>query len=281
MAVKEYSLKRDGEKSLAPHFKVREFRCQDGSDRILINEQLPTLLEALREKLGSDSIVITSGYRTEQHNAAVGGAKGSQHQKGNAADIRCKKSGEIIPAKEVCCALEDMGHTGGIGYISATAVHVDVRGYKSWFDETNGKTGIGSFYEYFGLKKPEPPEKENTGTITVGSIVTVKQGATSYEGKKIASFVYGREYRVDELSGNRAVLDKAGLCTAFRTKDLTLVGEASEPEGKTYTVKKGDSFWKIAAEQLGNGTRYKELAAFNGLDVTDTIYAGQTLKLPE
>ena len=48
MAVKEYSLKRDGEKSLAPHFKVREFRCQDGSDRILINEQLPTLLEALR-----------------------------------------------------------------------------------------------------------------------------------------------------------------------------------------------------------------------------------------
>ena len=238
MAVKEYSLKRDGEKKLSEHFRVREFRCRDGSDKILVNEELPTLLEALREKLGSDSIVITSGYRTEQHNAAVGGAKGSQHQKGNAADIRCKKSGEIIPAKEVCCALEDMGHTGGIGYISATAVHVDVRGYKSWFDETNGKTGIGSFYEYFGLQKPEPPEQENTGTITVGSIVTVKQGATSYEGKKIASFVYGREYRVDELNGNRAVLDKAGLCTAFRTEDLRLAGKAPEPEGKTYTVKK-------------------------------------------
>ncbi len=281
MAVKEYSLKRDGEKSLAPHFKVREFRCQDGSDRILINEQLPTLLEALREKLGSDSIVITSGYRTEQHNAAVGGAKGSQHLKGNAADIRCKKGGAIIPAKEVCCALEDMGHAGGIGYISETAVHVDVRGYKSWFDEAKGKNGIESFYTYFGLKKPEPPAEESSGKISVGSIVTVKQGATSYEGKKIASFVYGREYRVDELSGNRAVLDKAGLCTAFRTEDLTLAGEAPEPEGKTYTVKKGDSFWKIAAEQLGNGTRYKELAAFNGMDVTDTIYAGQVLKLPE
>lgn len=274
MAVKEYSLKKDGEKSIAPHFKVREFRCQDGSDRILINEQLPTLLEALREKLGSDSIVITSGYRTEQHNAAVGGAKGSQHQKGNAADIRCKKSGEIIPAKEVCCALEDMGHTGGIGYISATAVHVDVRGYKSWFDETNGKTGIGSFYEYFGLKKPEAP----AGEIAVGSKVKVKQGARSYEGKKIASFVYDREYRVDELKGNRAVLDKKGICTAFRTEDLLLY---EVPAGKTYTVQKGDSFWKIAAQQLGDGTRYKELAAFNGLDVTDTIYAGQTLKLPE
>ena len=281
MAVKEYSLKRDGEKKLSEHFRVREFRCRDGSDKILVNEELPKVLEQLRQKVGSDAVIITSGYRSQQHNAAVGGAKASQHLKGNAADIQCKMGGAIIPAKEVCCALEDMGHAGGVGYISGTAVHVDVRGYKSWFDEAKGRNGIESFYEYFGLKKPEPPEKENTGTITVGSIVTVKQGATSYEGKKIASFVYGREYRVDELSGNRAVLDKAGLCTAFRTEDLTLVGEASEPEGKTYTVQKGDSFWKIAAEQLGDGTRYKELAAFNGMDVTDTIYAGQTLKLPE
>ena len=277
MAVKEYSLKRDGEKKLSEHFRVREFKCKDGSDKILVNEELPKVLEQLRQKVGSDAVIITSGYRTQQHNAAVGGAKASQHLKGNAADIQCKKGGAIIPAKEVCCALEDMGHAGGIGYISETAVHVDVRGYKSWFDEAKGRNGIESFYEYFGLKKPEAP----AGEIAVGSKVKVKQGARSYEGKKIASFVYDREYRVDELSGNRAVLDRDGLCTAFRTEDLILSGKPEAPAGKTYTVQKGDSFWKIAAQQLGDGTRYKELAAFNGMDVTDTIYASQVLKLPE
>jgi len=49
---------------------------------------------------------------------------------------------------------------------------------------------------------------------------------------------------------------------------------------KTYTVKKGDSLWKIAAEQLGDGSRYNEIKTLNGL-TSNTIHAGQTLKLPE
>ena len=36
MTVKTYSLKSDGDKQLSPHFKVKEFRCKDGSDKILI-----------------------------------------------------------------------------------------------------------------------------------------------------------------------------------------------------------------------------------------------------
>jgi len=36
----------------------------------------------------------------------------------------------------------------------------------------------------------------------------------------MASFVYKNTYRVDELHGNRALLDKNGICTAFNTKDL-------------------------------------------------------------
>lgn len=47
-----------------------------------------------------------------------------------------------------------------------------------------------------------------------------------------------------------------------------------------YTVKAGDSWWSIAAAQLGNGTRYTELAACNNKKPTDTIYAGQVIKLP-
>lgn len=55
---------------------------------------------------------------------------------------------------------------------------------------------------------------------------------------------------------------------------------SSTSSTKTYTVKKGDSLWAIAAKQLGSGTRYKEIKTLNGL-TSDTIYAGQVLKLPD
>lgn len=60
----------------------------------------------------------------------------------------------------------------------------------------------------------------STTPIKVGDKVKVKKGAKSYEGAKIASFVYNNTYRVDQLKGSRAVLDLTGICTAFNVKDL-------------------------------------------------------------
>lgn len=59
-------------------------------------------------------------------------------------------------------------------------------------------------------------------TIKEGSRVKVKSGAKTYTGGDIASFVYKGTYTVDELKGDRAVLDKNGICTPFNVKDLTL-----------------------------------------------------------
>lgn len=44
------------------------------------------VLDPLREKYGKP-IKVNSGYRCSKHNLAVGGVTGSQHMKGEAADI--------------------------------------------------------------------------------------------------------------------------------------------------------------------------------------------------
>lgn len=86
--VQTFSYAEDGEKALSKNFKVKEFRCQDGSDEILIDMELVRYLQQIRDWAGS-SITINSGYRTPSHNASVGGASKSQHIYGKAADIVC------------------------------------------------------------------------------------------------------------------------------------------------------------------------------------------------
>lgn len=57
--------------------------------------------------------------------------------------------------------------------------------------------------------------------------------------------------------------------------------EAAQSASYTeYTVRSGDSLWKIAAEKLGNGNRYTEIVALNGLKST-VLQVGQKLKIPK
>ena len=133
MAVKQYSLKQDGAKQLAPGFCVREFRCRDGTDTILIDEGLVVLLQCIREHFGK-AVSITSGYRTAAHNTAVGGAKSSQHLLGTAADIQVADT----PVEAVAAYAESLlPGWGGVGRYPVKAgrakgwVHVDTRPNKS------------------------------------------------------------------------------------------------------------------------------------------------------
>lgn len=52
------------------------------------------VLQPLRDHLGRP-VVISSGYRCRELNEKVGGAKNSQHMRGEAADIRVKDSREL------------------------------------------------------------------------------------------------------------------------------------------------------------------------------------------
>ena len=133
MAIKQYSLAKDGARQLAPGFQVRGFRCRDGSDVVMIDESLVMLLQCIREHFGKP-ITITSGYRTATHNTAVGGAKSSQHLLGRAADIQVQG----VSVEDVAAYAESlMPAWGGVGRYPVKAgrtkgwVHVDTRPNKS------------------------------------------------------------------------------------------------------------------------------------------------------
>ena len=127
--IRQYSIAKDGNRRIAPDFKVRELRCRDGTDTVMVDEVLMLLLQCIREHFGKP-VTITSGYRT----AAVGGAKSSQHLLGRAADIRVQG----VSVEDVAAYAESlMPDWGGVGRYPVKAgratgwVHVDTRANKS------------------------------------------------------------------------------------------------------------------------------------------------------
>ena len=133
--IRTYSLKQHGKTYLAPCFQVKEFACR-AADTILIDDELVVLLQCIREHFGA-KVHITSGYRTAEHNAAVGGSKSSQHLLGRAADFYV----EGVPVATVAAYAETLlPSRGGIGRYPKDAahpkrstgwVHIDTRAGKS------------------------------------------------------------------------------------------------------------------------------------------------------
>lgn len=131
--VVEYSLAADGDTYLSKNFKVREFRCHDGSDKILVSKRLVELLQIIRDHYGVQ-VIINSGYRTASHNAAVGGAAKSQHLYGRAADIVVSAQTPLNVYNWIANNVMPSGK-GGMGcYRSQGFVHVDVRPSGYWRD---------------------------------------------------------------------------------------------------------------------------------------------------
>ena len=133
MAIQAYSLSKEGYKQLSPHFRVREFRCRDGSDPVFVDEELVSILQKIREHFGKP-LTITSAYRTPAHNKTSGGAAYSQHLYGRAADF---KIAGIAPDVVAAYAETLLPDRGGIGvYPPKTGraegwVHIDTRASKS------------------------------------------------------------------------------------------------------------------------------------------------------
>lgn len=105
---------------ISEHFNRSEFACHCGCGGDTIDAETLAIVERVRAHFGAP-VVINSGYRCNTHNAAIGGAKASQHLLGRAADIAVHG----VAPSEVYAWL-DADHEGGLGsYNSFT--HVDSR----------------------------------------------------------------------------------------------------------------------------------------------------------
>ena len=108
---------------LSANFKASEFACKccgkipaEG-----IDEKLVGMLQQVRDHFGSP-VVINSGYRCKEHNAAIGGEVKSQHLLGKAADIAVKS----VKPNKVYAFLNNVNPRGGLGRYT-TFTHIDTR----------------------------------------------------------------------------------------------------------------------------------------------------------
>ncbi|MBJ6647851.1 D-Ala-D-Ala carboxypeptidase family metallohydrolase [Streptomyces sp. BSE7-9] len=94
-------------------------------------------LEALRHALGDQPIRVTSGFRSQSCNSAVGGASNSRHLYGDAADLGAGPHSLCTLAKQA----RNHGFNGilGPGYPGhEDHTHVDHRGSRFWSAPTCG-----------------------------------------------------------------------------------------------------------------------------------------------
>jgi uncharacterized protein YcbK (DUF882 family) len=118
---------------LTKNFNLSEFNKHNFAlnETVLRNIQaLANNLQVLRDEV-KKPIKITSGYRSPEHNAKVGGVKSSRHITGEAADF---KIAGMTP-KEVAAVIEKLiaagkMEEGGLGTYS-TWVHYDHRNVKA------------------------------------------------------------------------------------------------------------------------------------------------------
>ena len=119
---------------LTPNFTLEEFTDSQTAARKGINNVPPEsslerknlqrtaeLMEKVRTLLGNKPILISSGYRGPQVNAAVGGSKNSAHMSGLAVDFSCPGFGTPI---QICKRLEP--HMRGLG------IDQLIHEYNSW-----------------------------------------------------------------------------------------------------------------------------------------------------
>ena len=103
----------------------------------------------------------------------------------------------------------------------------------------------------------------------------------------IESFTWGERDATRDIYYDLYLKEYKKPKTVAVTKEATASSTSSRStkpasSGKTYTVKSGDSLWKIAKQMYGNGSQYTKIYEANKDKIKNPnlIYAGQTFIIP-
>ena len=169
MATNTY--KKGQKTKLSENFNSLEFDCHGSGccSETIINPKLVEYVQKIRDHFGK-SITVTSGYRCPVHNKRIGGATGSRHSKGDAADIVVAG----VAPREVAKYAESIG-IKGIGLYETNAdghfTHVDTRDVKSfWYGQNEAKRTSfgGSTPAPDPSPAPTPQPSINNDVLSIG-----------------------------------------------------------------------------------------------------------------
>jgi len=151
----------------------------------------PKLQAILDQILASyPKVRLTSGVRTEQQNTAAGGAKGSQHLQGNAADLNLSAYSPEEQA-QIAEALRKAGATGFGFYPKSGSLHADIGTPRYWgpnYSKTSLPDTPAWFQQFAGIQGPNAPTAAGTTQMASAKPVYSQDLATTMRliGNKIA-----------------------------------------------------------------------------------------------
>lgn len=190
-----------------PSFSPQELACR-GTGKLMIVPEAMDKLQALRDRLGKP-MIINSGYRSPEHNRAVGGAAGSMHMQGIAFDVRMDNHD---PDAYIAAALA-VGFKGIGTYPKQNFVHVDARR-----DRANWGTPFAkrAATPGFAPETPRPPETVAQDSEAKGALVGV--GGVVVAGGGIVSAIGALDPLVQSVAMGGLLVAVAALLWIFRKR---------------------------------------------------------------
>jgi nucleoid-associated protein YgaU len=133
-------------------------------------------------------------------------------------------------------------------------------------EEGNKKVNIARIFEA-NRKLLKSPDELQIGQKLV---IPPLQVASLQEKNKVVDVLSGTNFTKVESIGERHLILANGQRTEQRERS------------SWYVVREGDTLWRVAAEKLGNGSRYNEIAKLNAgvLDSEDSLTVGMRLRIP-
>lgn len=232
---------------------VEYYKKQKGANpsKELVNEMCAAFIEELKGLTGKEVGIYTNldyinnWFSTDLINkyplwiASWGSNDGQQHDQPTCSNL-------------VCWQYTSKGSVPGI---TSSGLDMDIY--------------YGRATETAPVTQTQPIQAQSTASETIYTVV---------KGDTLSGIAakYGTTYQI--LAAYNGIADPNKIYAGQQIK-IPSESQAAETPQKTYTVKSGDSLWKIAASQIGSGTKYPEIKSLNGL-TSDTIYPGQVLKIP-